>query len=395
MYATDHCHIMSRLSKIFHWSSGIVSMLASFAVGLLLLASAWAGEVDPYRLPIAAVVAMLMPLVLPVAVVLFVADALWWRRSAVVIGIALALSMPSVFETFPVGTGSGVVTPQNSRGMLQLTVLTYNCAGWVDLTGRYEGGKNPTIETILRTDADIVALQEADSLGMPYRNHVTRPMLDSLHLHYPYVIKDPTLRMLLLSKYPARSLGLPLTKLGDTEDEIAGYTIDFNGRQITLFSMHLHSIGLTNRDKELYENVTRLGDKEEMNRTTVNRVRYDLVGKLSGAAAVRSRQVKMLCGYVSQYAAKDVILCGDFNDVPSCYALNSLHRLGLREVYPAVGRGYMSTFNRNRFWFRIDHVLWRGNMRPVGIDRVGGITSDHYALLTTFDVPRGDHEGER
>ena len=66
--------------------------------------------------------------------------------------------------------------------------------------------------------------------------------------------------------------------------------------------------------------------------------------------------------------------------------LKRLESIGMvhREVYPEVGMGYMSTYNRNRFWFRIDHVLYRGNLRPVSMERGKTASSDHYPLLTTF-----------
>ena len=377
---------MKKKRSIFSLSSGIVAGIATIIVAVALVASSLAGYVDPALFPIAGVVVMIMPVVFPVALVLFVADALWWRRPALIMGLAMAVSMPAIVDTFPVGTGGFVNTRCDKENWPRITMLSFNCAGWIDLTGEYKNGLNPAAEMILSTNADIVVLQESDSLVERKGARLTQALVDTLHLRYPYVIDSQKRRLTLLSKFPSVPVPTPNTELNSTIDEIAAYDIDIYSQHVTLFSVHLHSIGLTVDDKALYEDVTNLDDRKDYSRSTISKVRHELIGKLSAAAATRSRQVGMLGEYILNRAGENVIVCGDFNDVPSCYALSRLRGLGLREVYPAVGKGYMSTFNRNRFWFRIDHVLWRGAFRPMSMKRIHSMCSDHYALLTEFAV---------
>jgi endonuclease/exonuclease/phosphatase (EEP) superfamily protein YafD len=107
--------------------------------------------------------------------------------------------------------------------------------------------------------------------------------------------------------------------------------------------------------------------------------------KLAAANLVRTEQVDTLIAGIHSIGGPNVIVCGDFNDVPGCTSLRNLTSIsGLKQVYPEVCCGPTYTFNTNRFYFRIDHVLYRGDLKPVEMVRGDIRCSDHYPLLTTF-----------
>lgn len=384
--------------KICRWSSGVVAMAVNVFTALILLASAWGGLMDPVRFPLVGVLCLGLPIVLPVALALFMADAIWWRPSALVMGMALALAMPVAVDVFPLGTGAFVDIPGPGPGEKTLTLLTYNCANFYDME-RYDESvgnrlrNNPTVEFILDSDADIVALQESEPLSEMAGTRMTHAAVDSLHLRYPYIVEDEQRGISLLSKYPVEPILLGMRYEGRSDDKICAYVIDLGERRLTLFSVHLFSFGLTPDDKALYEDVTNLDDKGEGRRAMLSRVKNSLVSKLSYAASARSRQASSLAEDIRRFATSDVIVCGDFNDVPGCYSLRTLSREGFREVYPAVGRGYMPTFNSDRFYFEIDHVLWRGSIQPISLTRPRIFSSDHYPLIVKFKLlPVNDHQ---
>ena len=100
--------------------------------------------------------------------------------------------------------------------------------------------------------------------------------------------------------------------------------------------------------------------------------------------STRQPTAEMLRGIVDS-TATDLVLCGDMNDTPASWAYRTLVGDDLHDVYPEVYRGYMNTYNKDRFLFRIDHVMYRGNLRPVSLVRGDAITSDHYPQFTTFE----------
>ena len=141
----------------------------------------------------------------------------------------------------------------------------------------------------------------------------------------------------------------------------------------------MQSYSLTANDKAAYRDLTRLRPDED-----IHELRNTLLYKLEVAAMRRSKQAHTLARYIEYYGGENVVLCGDFNDVPGCYTLRTLADTGMREVWPEVAFGPTWTYNANRFFFRIDHLMWRGAFRPVDIRRPHVPYSDHYPLVTTF-----------
>ncbi len=382
--------------KILKLASNTVSLIVASVTSVIslgLIMVSYSGYIDPELLPIAGVMGMTLPFWVPLMIVVFLVDAIRWHRSALIAGISLAVCIPQIVDVYPVGVGDVTSTIAAGRGNGTFTLLTYNCSGWIDLTGKYADGKNPTAKVILDADADIVCLQESDNLRPSKRLHLAKEQLDSIRARYPYIIETEW-HLMLLSKYPASEIDLGLAGGDYNADETTAYQIDFgqDRRKLVIFSVHLQSIGLTQQDKTFYGEITRLDDENpakgktaEQERTLLNRVKNELIGKLCAANSRRASQIKRLLADVRRISHdNDVIVCGDFNDVPGCYSLHRLEGEGLRQVYPAVARGYMATFNRDKFWFRIDHVLWRGDILPLSMRRISTITSDHYPLVTTF-----------
>ena len=56
----------------------------------------------------------------------------------------------------------------------------------------------------------------------------------------------------------------------------------------------------------------------------------------------------------------------------------------MKDAYAENAFGPTITYHGNRFYFRIDQVLYKGDMKAVDIERGDIESSDHYPLLTTF-----------
>lgn len=345
------------------------------AAGLVF--SAYAGCESPVERPLMGVVVLTFPLWLAAIVLVLVLDLVWWRRFAPVPVLAILAALPMVWDTCPLNIGKGIASGTPTSRIF--TVLTYNVMNLQDNTGRYPGDINPAVSYILRTDADIVCLQELKVVEQLPEFHVGQAQLDSLHARYPYVMLSGY-AMTLLSKYPVENLHLePARGKGTGYNDMGGYVLQVEGRRLALFSVHMQSYSLTGDDKAVYRDLTRLRPDEDL-----REIKNTLVSKLASAAQRRAVQAQQLSRYIEYYGGRNVIVCGDFNDVPGCYALRALADCGLREVWPEVAFGPTWTYNDNRFYFRIDHMLWRGDFKPVDIRRGSLRASDHYPLLATF-----------
>ena len=56
----------------------------------------------------------------------------------------------------------------------------------------------------------------------------------------------------------------------------------------------------------------------------------------------------------------------------------------MRDAYTDSAFGPTITYIDSRFYFHIDQILYRGDMRAVGIERGNIKSSDHYPLIATF-----------
>ena len=346
------------------------------AVGMFV--TAYAGTVSPIEHPLMGVIVLSFPVWLAAMVLLLVADLIWWRRTSLIAVAGIAAAWPMVWNICPMNVGAD--TPAVISTDRLFTLLTYNVMNFTDQNGAYAHDINPTISYILEKDADIVCLQEAPMLDRSDVIHLHQAQLDSVHARYPYVVLSGH-SMAILSKFPVTNLHLAISDLGpQSTGDMAAYTIDVEGRRLAVFSVHLQSYSLNANDKESFVELTRLKPDED----NVRDLKNSMLQKLESAAVLRALQAQELARYVDYYGGENVIVCGDFNDVPGCYTLRTLEEHGLREVWPAVAFGPTVTFNADRFYFRIDHLLWRGCLRPVSISRGNVKCSDHYPLLTTF-----------
>jgi endonuclease/exonuclease/phosphatase (EEP) superfamily protein YafD len=115
-------------------------------------------------------------------------------------------------------------TPTDANGP-RLRVATFNVLGRI-------GDPNEVLASILDTDADVIFLQE---LTPEYAN----PLIDGLHVQYPYQILQPTERsagMGVLSRYPLSELDVELDARWRGEPQLL--RLDWEGEEIILVNFH-------------------------------------------------------------------------------------------------------------------------------------------------------------
>lgn len=320
-------------------------------------------------------VGMTLPGWFAAIVLVVILDLIWWRHTAPLPILAMLVCAQPLWNFCPLNLPPGKLSPEEAER--SFTLLSYNVLNFSDL--EMDGGPNHTIEYILDQDADIVCIQEIPVLKESDTRHITGEQIEALHRRYPYIILSGTAQG-ILSKYPVNALHIDYDRPNSNGGDFAAYQIDVQGHMISVFNCHFQSIGLTNEDKELYAELT----DGKPGHASVGEVKYQLLAKLMHANRRRARQAEMICRYIKHYGGENVIVCGDFNDVPGCYTLRRLADFNMKEVYPQVGFGPMITYNANRFYFRIDHVLYRGCFKPHSMVRGSLRASDHYPLTTTF-----------
>lgn len=342
-------------------------------ISILLIFTAYCGYISPDTFAFAAILNISFPIWILLCLLILIIDLIAKRKLAFIPISAIILSIGPIISFCPLNITSDEIASNEQH--LTFKVLTYNVMDFSDNQMSYPDGQNRSISYILSTDADIVCLQECEYLSPLKRFHVTQTQIDSLKRKYPYY-HIGTSGQSILSKHPFSTINLGISP-EDTGD-MAAYLVEVNSRVITVFNLHLRSIGLTGSDKELYRNLTDWAAEHN-----ISRIQPQLISKLNDAARHRARQARFLKAHIDNTKG-NIIVCGDFNDTPNCYAIRTISGDRLRDAYAENAFGPTITYNANRFYFRIDHVLYHGAFDAIDICRNDLKCSDHYALLTTF-----------
>ncbi len=343
------------------------------AAGLII--SAYAGMVNPGAAPVAGLAAMTFVIWVCLSLLLLIADLFLFRKQCFIQVVALLACCGPLHTYCPLNLPPGELTGPDKKN--SFTVLNYNVEGLCDVASDRNGGYNRTLHYILESGADMACLQECYEFRPLERYGVQQSQIDSMITKYPYYeVND--MGQAIFSKYPFVKIALPVTSFDEGKGDFEAYTIAIDSRTITLFNVHLQSIALTPDDRQLYMSLTRKPSEERL-----KQAKSQLLSKLCYGFKQRTVQAHILKEYIDTIGG-NMIVCGDFNDVPGCYAIRTLEKTGLRDSYADAAFGPSITYHANRFYFRIDHSLYRGNFEAVKCERGYVDSSDHYPLITTY-----------
>lgn len=265
-----------------------------------------------------------------------------------------------------------------------LKIMTYNVYQFRPADSDSLLDYNPTLNSIIHCGADIVALQESYSLNAPIRwLKITQQQCDTIALIYPYS-RYVSEGLSLLSKYPFEEI--PLDEYPSGSAQFAAYLVQIPGHDdIALFNVHLQSFRLNDADRKIYRELT----DGEMSREVLKEARYDIIPKVKKALASHAVEAEMLVRDInSTWEHGPMIVCGDFNDVLGSFPVKTLCRdCNLRDAYRDGAFGPTYTYHGSRFYFNIDHILYRGLSRPLYTKRLKVPSSDHYPLIAEFRLP--------
>lgn len=362
---------------LFYWAALILSILIS----LCLFTTAYSGLLNPQEYPMLAVFGMSFPIFLIVQACVIIFWLLFKKfKFAFLFFVPILLCINPILTYCPLNFWDNSLTPEQKKS--EFSLLTYNVYAFSDFKERKDINHNPTISHILKSDADVVCLQECYTFEpLPYEKY-TKEQYDSLISRYPYrlVLSND---IGVLSKYPISD-----SEIINSDNETfsgARFKLQLKGNTITVYNVHLQSVGLTKSDKELYSSVTSVKsatEKIDSAKQTIKDLRNQLYHKLAMSMQERATQ--------AQHIAKDlnnqqgnVILCGDFNDIPDSYVYRTI-KGNMTDAYCKCGFGPGITYHANKFYFRIDQIFYRGNIEAVSIQRPKWDSSDHYPQIVKF-----------
>jgi len=356
------------------WNITIAVLAALVAAGMLV--SAYGGTIDPRTFAYPGLATLALPVVMVVAVAALVVSLLLRHRVAsLIVGISILLSMPSIHTVFPMSWNS-----QPDDESRSFTVLSWNVAGF----------RSDAMRHVLAADADLVLLQEASIDNEMYLTfHNPQPLIDSLTTRYPYHTEGCS-DVVILSKVPFTLV--PDTTMRNMRGMFSDrsyhtfgrvYDLKIKGENLRIVSVHMQSIGLKIEDKKLYKDIATFNRKVNT-KQELRDVKHSLTDKLTGSFRRRAGEAHTVRDIIDA-APGNVIVCGDFNDTPGSYCYRTIRGDDMSDAFVDCGTLPINTFNRDGLYFKIDHVLYRGDIKAVATRREKWKASDHYPQITTFE----------
>lgn len=346
------------------------TVLLSFA----LIATAYTGAVDPRVFPPACLLNMAFPVTALLSVVALIVLAIARNRLAWVMGAAILISSPALLNFAPVNM---TISPETTRGKKSFTLMTFNALHWQDYGRDGIPDPNPSLSYVMAMKPDILVVQES-LVGLASLRKSSFNPLDTIRKVYPFRCSDNSdPGLAVYSRFPVTRIEVPDSVCSPAE--LAVFRLSVEGHVLTIYNVHLQSFLLSGDDKELFSRVT----KGDADRSAIRNMRNHIFTKIYRAAALRADQAEEVRRLLDNRRGA-AIVCGDFNDTPGCFALRTILGNDMHDAFAETAFGPMITYHKNKFFFRIDHILYRGPLMAVDILRGKDVGSDHYPLTARF-----------
>lgn len=339
-------------------------LAVNLLVAMVLVCCAYSPLLPAEQMPLLSLAGLAFPFVLAANVLFLLLWLFIYPRYIIVPLITCLLCFAQIRALFPINFDRQG-TPEKSLKVLSYNILSSN------ITSSNANEDNAIINYIEKSDADIVCLQEFQFSTLKKR----KKLLDE----YPYKSylvsndSESASRYLgCLSKYPI--LNVELLDINSTSNGCSKYWILHEGDTIVIYNCHLQSNGLNGTHKSTYEQL--LSNPKNLRDQTTK----ELVKKLRDPASKRAAQTDIIVADLKKETSPYVIVCGDFNDSPISYTCYQLKKQ-LEDAYTTSGNGPGFSYNRNKLYYRIDHILHSPQFKAYKCTVDRSIkTSDHYPI---------------
>ena len=339
--------------------------------GLMLLSAYSAALINPVTHPVWSCIGLLFPLFLLLECCFLLLWCFTRRRLALIPLATFTLCYPQIKLYVPIH----FATSESSLPEKNIKLLSYNTM--MMSAGRMNDGKNAILEYVKQSDADIVCLQEY--VEYRQKGHLRNSDVNKALKAYPYrkIVKvggrSSSNKLACFSKYPI--LSAKILPYKSSYNGSVALRIQVDGDTLLLINNHLESNRLNGQDRALYGEMLDTPSKQNLQKAGKT-----LLTKLGKAASIRARQADVIAETMRNACEKYVVVCGDFNDSPLSYAHRTVAQ-GMTDAFASTGAGFGISYNQERLYFRIDHILANSRIKVYNarVDR-SAKGSDHYPI---------------
>ncbi len=351
------------VSKLFY----LTSILLTLLLAAITIIAVYAPGVSPEKSQTMAFLALGTPVLLMLNVILFIYWAIRLRFWVWVPLIAIAFQWNFLIAIYQPPFGKEEQPAQSS----DLTLATYNVTHFGK---QYIAASVEQITAYMKNEnVDIICFQEFGEYAGFTTDSISAALKDWPYNYIPYSKDANILRLAIYSKYPI-SQG-ELLVYPDTQNASMWCDVDVNGNKIRLFNNHFQTTNVTQSRKTYERKIQNTGLEQEA------QFARNAAGLVYINETKRAEQADII-GKLVEESPYPVLLCGDFNSIPSSYTYHRMLDSGLQDGFKSAGKGYMYTFRYFKKALRIDYIFHSPSIQ--GIDYYSpdlDISSDHNPVI--------------
>lgn len=348
--------------------------VVSCLIYIITVVAAYGGYMNPQWWTLPSLAVLFFPYF---AILTLIIAAVWLITRRYIIGAIGILALLACGPTFSQAVPFRFGNRASDQGKT-FKLITFNSLHMQDI--RKPGGDySRSLHFLIHSGADFICLQELHGFGPPEIPKKYQSQLDSLLTIYPYISTDWSREVEFASKYPFEQITI---KLGDDVKygSCAAYRVTIDSQELTIVNVHLPSYLLTENERNI---ITDAKDRQGVKKS-LKEFEGSVYKKMKSAFAERAQ----VSNAIAEFAAGiegNVIVCGDFNDVPGSWAYRNFIKRGFEDAYAQTGFGHIITYNEHLMYFHIDQILYRGDFVPLYVRKERLSASDHYPLVAEFE----------
>ena len=344
---------------------------ATFALAALTLAAAFSGSVAPADSVDMPLLGMAMPVLLVVNLLVALSWALSRRKRWAWVPLAAILCnwgyLTSVFQVH--------LPKEKTPAGRYLKIATYNVQHFGNEITGFSCKK--LARYMQQEGVDVLCFQEfGDNRYFP-TDSIRRVLA-----HWPYFLTSGdslrgVLPLAVFSRYPLANRRLITYRNSANSSMMCDIVTGTD--TIRLINNHLQTTSISQKRKKWERELATDNARREV------RAAKDAAGTLHENFMKRATQTYVISHYVKS-SPHPVLVCGDFNSIPSSYTYHHLRKM-LKDGFRTAGNGYMYTYRYAKRMMRIDYIFHSPCLK--GIDYYSPdmeLCSDHNPVIMEVEM---------
>lgn len=351
--------------------------IISIIIYLATILAAFGGDINPDYLTFPSLLSLVFPYLAILTIIVTVAWGLGRKIILCGLGIGtIVICLTPLSEAFPLASSR-----KPESGKQTFKIISWNVLHTKDIRQPNYNG-NRAVEFMINSGADVICLAELFNFEPSELINSTKTERDSLFKLYPYRVGLYSNDIKLISKYPASRI----EKIHTDEEgkcRFDFFKIDFpDNHPLVVGVVHLYSYGLSEEERQVISEIKSV----QTAKSSMKELEGSIFNKMRVAFRKRAQDATILRNAINEIPQDiPLIVCGDFNDVPTSWTYRIVRGEDLRDAYSETNFGPAITYNLHGFYFHIDQMLYRGPLTALNLDVNKINSSDHYPLVAEFE----------